>query len=329
LTARSPRPDDDPRAVLRSLGLRPRRTLSQSFLTDRKRIARIAEAAVPDSGWSVVEIGPGTGALTAELARRAARVLALEADPHLAAATAAAFADRPHVRIRCDDARNLDFTRLDLPRPLAVAGNLPYHLTGLLLRTTLEADPLPDRVVFLVQLEVADRLVAEPGSRDYGALTVLCAATWTARKLFRVPAGAFHPPPKVDSAVVLFEPRPEPVCPPRLRAAFRRVVRAAFGHRRQALRNALRHGGLSPDEIARLDNLPGVRLDRRPEQHPVEAFVAAAAALEPSTTHPPVGRTAGETGTSAPAGAAARPVRPGWRRGRRSGRPRAHLPVLR
>lgn len=292
MTARPPRPDDDPRAVLRSLGLRPRRALSQSFLTDRGRLARIAEAAVPDPAWSVVEIGPGTGALTAELARRAARVLGVEADPHLAAAGATAFADRPNVEIRCADARDLDFARLDLPRPLAVTGNIPYHLTGLLLRATLEADPRPDRVVFLVQLEVADRLVAGPGCRDYGALTVLCAAAWTARKLLRVPAGAFHPPPKVDSAVVLFEPRPEPICPPRLRAAFRRVVLAAFGHRRQTLRNALRHGGLSPDELAGLDNLPGVRLDRRPEQHPVEAFVAVAAALDPSTANPPVGRTA-------------------------------------
>lgn len=284
MNARIPHPDDDPRAVLRSLGLRPRRALSQSFLTDRGKLARIAEAAVPDPAWSVVEIGPGTGALTAELAGRAARVLAVEADPNLAAAAATAFADRPHVEIRCGDARTLDFARLDLPRPLAVAGNIPYHLTGLLLRTTLEADPAPDRVVFLVQREVADRLVAGPGSRDYGALTILCAAAWTTRRLLRVPAGAFHPTPKVDSAVVLFEPRAQPICPPPLRPAFRRIVLAAFGHRRQTLRNALRHGGFSPDELARLDRLPGVHLERRPEQHPVEAFVAIAAALSrPST----------------------------------------------
>ncbi|MBN1772013.1 MAG: ribosomal RNA small subunit methyltransferase A [Deltaproteobacteria bacterium] len=273
-------PPDDPRAVLRSLGLRPRRSLSQSFLTDRGKLERIAAAAVPDGSWSVVEIGPGTGALTAELARRAARVLAVEADPDLAAAAAAAFSDRPHVEIRHGDARNLDLATLDLPRPLAVAGNIPYHLTGLLLRAALDADPPPDRVVFLVQLEVAARLVAAPGNRDYGALTVLCAAGWTARKLLRVPAGAFHPPPKVDSAVVLFERRAAPLCPPALRPAFRRVVLAAFGHRRQTLRNALRHGGLAPEELARLVDLPGVRLDHRPEQHPPEAFVTVAEALD-------------------------------------------------
>ena len=279
-------PPDDPRAVLRSLGLRPRRSLSQSFLNDRGKLERIASAAVPDPAWSVVEIGPGTGALTVELARRAVRVLAVEADPVLAAATAAAFADQPHVEIRHGDARDLDFGALGLPRPLAVAGNIPYHLTGLLVRAALDANPPPDRVVFLVQLEVAERLVAVPGNRDYGALTVLCTAAWTARKLLRVPRGAFHPPPKVDSAVVLFEPRPEPLCPPTLRPAFRRAVMAAFGHRRQTLRNALRHGGLAPEELARLDGLPAVRLDHRPEQHPVEAFVAIARALQPAPLGP-------------------------------------------
>lgn len=291
MTGRNPIPDDDPRAVLRSLGLRPRRALSQSFLTDRGKLARIAEAAVPDGAWSVLEIGPGTGALTAELARRAARVLAVEADPNLAGAAATALADRPNVEIRCGDARQLDVARLDLPRPLAVTGNIPYHLTGLLLRNTLEADPPPDRVVFLLQLEVADRLVAAPGARDYGALTVLSAAAWTARRLLRVPAGAFHPPPKVESAVVLLEPRTKPLCPAPLRPAFRRVVLAAFGHRRQTLRNALRHGGLSPDQLARLQHRPDVHLDRRPEEHPVEAFVAIAAALETTTDNPITGET--------------------------------------
>lgn len=279
---RQPPPPDDPRTVLRSLGLRPRRSLSQSFLTDRGKLERIAAAAAPDPAWSVLEIGPGTGALTAELARRAARVLAVEADPDLAAATAAAFADRPHVEIRHGDARELDFGALDLPRPRTVAGNIPYHLTGLLVRAALDADPPPDRVVFLVQLEVAERLAASPGNRDYGALTVLCSAAWTPHKLFRIPRGAFHPPPKVDSAVVLFEPRPEPLCPRALRPAFRRAVLAAFGHRRQTLRNALRHGGLSDAELARLHDLPDVRLDQRPEQHPVHAFVAIARALDPT-----------------------------------------------
>ncbi len=275
---RSPPPADDPRAVLRALGLRPRRSLSQSFLTDPARLDRIAAAAVPGPGWSAIEIGPGTGALTAALARRADRVVAVEADRALAEATAAAFADRPHVRIEAGDARELDFSGPGLPRPLAVAGNIPYHLTGLLVRRVLDAQPPPDRVVLMVQAEVAERLVASPGGRDYGALTVLVTAAWSVRRLFRVPRGAFHPPPRVDSAVVSFEPLATPRCPPALRPGFRRVVLAAFSHRRQVLRNALRHGGFPEELLARFAALPEVRLDRRPEEHAVEAFVALAAA---------------------------------------------------
>jgi 16S rRNA (adenine1518-N6/adenine1519-N6)-dimethyltransferase len=272
-------PPDDPRSVLRELGLRPRRSLSQSFLTDRTRLERIAAAATPAPGWTVVEIGPGTGALTEPLAARAARVVAIEADRALAAATAARFADRPHVRIEQGDAREFDFAAPGLPRPLAVAGNIPYHLTGLLLRAALDAEPRPDRVVFLVQLEVAERLVASPGNRDYGALSVLVQAFWTAKRLFKVPRGAFHPPPKVDSAVVLFEPLDPPLCLPALRASFRRVVMAAFEHRRQTLRNALRHGGIPDEVVASFAALPGVHLDRRPEEHPVDAWVVMAERL--------------------------------------------------
>ncbi|MBI4918104.1 MAG: ribosomal RNA small subunit methyltransferase A [Acidobacteria bacterium] len=267
--------------------------MSQSFLTDRTRLERIAEAAVPGAGWSVVEIGPGTGALTEPLARRAARLLALEADGALAAATAASFADRPSVRIEHADALEFDFGTtapslaasgpggvaggsLVLSRPLAVVGNIPYHLTGLILRTVLDADPRPDRVVFLVQREVAGRLIAAPGGREYGALTALVGVAWSVRRLFKVPAGAFHPPPKVDSAVLLFEPLEPPLCPPAWRPAFRRVVMAAFEHRRQTLRNALRHGGLSDAELAAVAAAPGVRLDRRPEEHPIAAYVEMA-----------------------------------------------------
>ena len=231
---------------------------------------------MPGAGWSVVEIGAGTGALTEFLARRAARLVALEADESLARAAAEAFAGRAHVRIEHVDARKFDFGAVDLPRPLAVAGNIPYHLTGLILRLVLDAEPGPDRVVFLVQREVADRLVASPGGREYGALTILCGVSWSVRRLFRVPAGAFHPRPKVDSAVVLFEPLDPPACPAGLRASFRRVVMAAFSHRRQTLRNALRHGGLSDSELASLADRPLVRLDRRPEEHSVAAFVEMA-----------------------------------------------------
>jgi 16S rRNA (adenine1518-N6/adenine1519-N6)-dimethyltransferase len=265
--------------VLAALGLRPRRALSQSFLTDRARLERIAAAAVPDAAWSAIEIGPGTGALTEPLAARAGRLMAIEADGALAAALAARFAGRPHVRIEHADARRFDFGAPGMPRPLVVAGNIPYHLSGLLLRVVLEADPRPERVVFTVQDEVADRLVAPPGGREYGALTVLCGAGWKPRRLFRIPRGCFHPVPKVDSAAVSFEPREPPACARPLLPRFRAVVIGAFAHRRQTLRNALAHAGYARDAVDGLATVPGVRLDRRPEEHDVAAFVALAAAL--------------------------------------------------
>jgi 16S rRNA (adenine1518-N6/adenine1519-N6)-dimethyltransferase len=270
---------DDPRTALRALGRRPRRALSQSFLVDPSKPPRIAAETIPDPSWSVLEIGPGTGVLTAPLAERARAVLAVEADPDLAAATAAAFADRPHVRIVHGDARETDFGRLPLERPFAVAGNIPYHLTGLLLQRVLDADPPPDRAVFTVQDEVARRIVAPPGSRDYGALTILVAAAWHARRAFRIPAGCFHPVPKVDSACVVFEPRTPPLRPRTAAGPFRTLVLGVFSHRRKTLRNALLAAGLDRDDLERLAGLPDVRLERRPEQHAPQAFAAIAERL--------------------------------------------------
>ncbi len=275
-------PRVDPRTALAASGLRPRRSLGQSFLVDRRALDRIAGIAVPDDSWSVVEIGAGTGALTLELAARAANVVAVEVDRALAELTARLFAGSETVSIVNEDARRLDLVALAPRRPVVVAGNIPYHLTGILLEQILESVPSPDRVVLTVQAEVAERIAVGPGSRAYGALSVLTANAWRARRMFRIGRGAFHPPPEVDSAVVLLEPREAPLCPAPLRDAFRRLVIGVFSHRRKTLRNALACAGFPADRIDATAALPGVRLGDRPERHGVEAFVDLARALASS-----------------------------------------------
>ncbi|HEX7025056.1 MAG TPA: 16S rRNA (adenine(1518)-N(6)/adenine(1519)-N(6))-dimethyltransferase RsmA, partial [Gemmatimonadales bacterium] len=181
--------------------MRPRKRFGQHFLHHRAILDRIAAALGAAPGDLVLEIGPGQGALTEALARCGARVVAIEKDRDLV----------PLVRERVPSARVIEGDALELDwraelglaasDDLLVAGNIPYNITTPLIDAAL-APPRPRRIVFLVQREVAERLTAEPGSRAYGALTVGVRAVARVEQLFRVPAGAFTPPPKVDSAVV-------------------------------------------------------------------------------------------------------------------------------
>jgi 16S rRNA (adenine1518-N6/adenine1519-N6)-dimethyltransferase len=180
----------------------------------------------------VVEIGPGRGALTEKLLKRAARVVAIELDPFLVEHLRRKFADQPR-----RDVVHADILSTDLARwgRAPVAGNLPYYITSPILEQTVRG--CAPRAVFLIQKEVAERLVARPGSRAYGFLTVATALFASARLLFEVKAAAFHPPPKVDSAVVLLEPhgRDWGVDSGRLL----RFLGRCFEHKRKTLRNNL------------------------------------------------------------------------------------------
>lgn len=194
---------------------------------------RIAAAVCPEPGNLVVEIGPGRGALTRKLLERAARVVAIEVDPYLAGRLRREYASEPRLEVVEADVLASDLGRW---AGAAIVGNLPYYITSPILERVLDAHP--PRAVFLIQKEVAVRLVARPGSRDYGYLTVRTAFSARARLLFEVKPAAFHPPPKVDSAVVLLEPNPAPegVAEP---AAFLRFVALCFSHKRKTLRNNL------------------------------------------------------------------------------------------
>ena len=228
--------------------------LGQHFLFDPSILGRIADAALLEPGDHVLEIGPGKGPLTRELARRAARVTAIEQDRALAAALPGALAD-PRVSVIHGDA-------LEVPWPAAdvVAGNIPYQITSPLIEKALEP-PRPRRIVFLVQREVADRLAAAPGSDDYGALSAGVQLVATVERLFTVKAGAFRPPPQVESAVVRITPRATPlVASSEEEIRTRNLIRAVFQRRRQQLQRALREG-LELDQAKVLSVLEKAGLD--------------------------------------------------------------------
>jgi 16S rRNA (adenine1518-N6/adenine1519-N6)-dimethyltransferase len=260
------------------------RALGQHFLGDQAVARRIVDLAAPTARDLVIEIGPGRGALTALLAERAGRLIALEIDGALAAALRARFAGAPHVEIRDADARSADYAALAASRPpggraLAV-GNLPYSAAKPILQALVEAGPALDEMVLMVQKEVAERLAAAPGGRDYGALSVLTQASCEVRLAFAVPPGAFRPPPRVESAVAHLKARAEPPVPVADPACFRRVVRAAFAQRRKTLANALAAGLALPAAGARaLIAATGLDPGRRAETLTLAEFARLAAAV--------------------------------------------------
>lgn len=276
---------ESPKSQLDSLGLRAKKHFGQNFLADAVMAARIAELATTPAGGSVVELGAGLGALTSPLLERARRVVAIERDRDLVPYLHRAFDDEissGRLEVLEADAKAADLLALLAlgPRPHVVAGNLPYQITGPLLEKTVAIAPDVDRVVYLVQLEVADRIAAAPGSERYGALSVFMQAQFVPSRAFVIRRGAFHPQPEVDSAVLVLEPRRPPVTAET--PAFRAVVSAAFQQRRKKLRNAWR-GVLGADDAAleAAAERAGVDLEARGETLGVAQFAAMAQELAP------------------------------------------------
>lgn len=240
-----------------------RKSLGQHFLTDRRILARIVDALDPQRGETVVEVGPGRGALTELLHKRAGRVIAIEYDRALAAVLRERYADS-NVEIVEADVLETDLGAA-AGGPYALIGNVPYYITTPILFHALRR-PRATRAVYLVQREVADRMTAPAGTKAYGALSVNVQALATAETVFRVPAGAFHPAPKVDSAVVRVTPRADPVVGPEEEQGFRQLVQGAFGMRRKQMRRVLR--GLQAMTAEKAEGLlgeAGIAPDARPE----------------------------------------------------------------
>lgn len=225
------------------------RRLGQHFLVRQSVLERIAEAVCPEPGKTVIEIGPGRGALTAHLLQRAERVIAIEIDPVLVQYLRAEFRDEPRLTLVETDVLKADLTQWGAA---AIAGNLPYYITSPIVEKALALGSLLTRAVFLVQKEVAERLTAAPGSRDYGYLSVQTQAASAPELLFTVPAGAFRPMPKVDSALVRLTPRAHPALANLDRAAFLRFAGLCFRQKRKTLRNNL----LPRYDRALLDRIP-------------------------------------------------------------------------
>lgn len=217
---------------------RPKKRFGQHFLTDPRLLARIADAVQATSSDVVLEIGPGRGALTAQLLERAGTVIAIEVDRDLAPLLAERWKDEPKFRLVEGDVLQQDLGAL-AAGPYLLAGNVPYNITTPILFHAMRR-PRPARAVYLVQREVADRIVAPAGSEAYGALSVNVQALARAELLFGVAARAFSPPPKVESAVVRLIPRDDPVVSAEEEEPYRLLVQGAFGLRRKQLRRVVR-----------------------------------------------------------------------------------------
>jgi 16S rRNA (adenine1518-N6/adenine1519-N6)-dimethyltransferase len=280
--------DDLPplRDVIRRHGLTARKSLGQNFLLDLNLTARIARAAGPLDGATVVEIGPGPGGLTrALIALGARRVVAIERDRR-AIAPLQEIAGRYPGRLTVieGDALAVDVRPSLEPGPVRVVANLPFNVATPLLISWLTVEPWPpwyELLVLTFQREVAARIVAPPGGRDYGRLSVLAQWRCEAKILFDIAPSAFVPPPNVTSSVVRLVPRPAPL--PCDRRMLERVTEAAFGQRRKMLRQSLKSLGADVTEL-----LAAARIDAtaRAEEVPVTGFVAMARALAEIAEHP-------------------------------------------
>jgi 16S rRNA (adenine1518-N6/adenine1519-N6)-dimethyltransferase len=260
----------DPRDLLRKHGLQPKRSFSQNFLVQPRATARIADAAAA-LGVHVVELGPGLGTLTHALLARGCTVVAVELDRDMVRVLTEELGSSPRLEIRLGDAAKFDFTAYSAVcgSKLVVTGNLPYQATGAILRQVAAHRRALEGAVMMVQREVRDRLEAQPGTASYGALTVFVRAGFEVDTVCRLKPGSFHPPPKVESAVVRLTPRRSPLAEET--PAFRAVVRAAFQMRRKTLRNALRAAG-SPERAEESARRAGIDLGRRGETLSVEEF---------------------------------------------------------
>lgn len=271
-------------------GHRARKRFGQNFLTDEAVIARIVAAIQPRATDRMIEIGPGLGALTCQLIAplNALTVVELDRDiiPKLQERCAAQKSARhlsgeSKLTILSQDALTLDLTPLATLGALRIAGNLPYNIaTPLIFQLLDQAAHITD-MTFMLQKEVALRLAAVPGSRDYGRLSIMVQTIAQVELLFIVPPAAFNPPPKVDSAIVQLTPRPQPLITPELRPLFTELVGLAFAHRRKTLQNNLKHR-LPTSTITAAGLEPGIRA----EQISIEAFIHLAQTTQ--RLHPPL-----------------------------------------
>ncbi len=272
----------DARALLARHGLRAKKHFGQNFLTSERVFRAIVDATVrADDDW-IVEIGAGLGTLTARLAERVpeGKIIALERDPDMVGVLVAELGHLGNVEVESCDALRYDLTAAARWRgdSISVCGNLPYHIAAPILFRACAARGPVARAVFMVQKEMADRIVAGPGTKTYGALGVMLQSYAACRLVVNAPSGAFTPAPKVDSAVVLFDFTAPPALDLPDEEHHRAVVHAAFGQRRKTLRNALRAVYAADAVLAALEHT-GIDGGRRGETLSLVEFAALSRAI--------------------------------------------------
>jgi 16S rRNA (adenine1518-N6/adenine1519-N6)-dimethyltransferase len=255
----------------------PKKRLGQHFLIDPNIVRKIVSLAAPRSDETVFEIGPGRGALTRALCAASRSVVAVEVDRQLTEYLTRTLTDCPNLDLRHGDA--LSFPLETIPEGSVVVANLPYYISAPLLFKLLEMRGRIDRMVLMLQTEVARRIVARPHTKEYGVLAVL-AQYWTEPVLaFRIPSTCFQPRPEVESAVVKLAVRRRPAVAVQDEDVFLRLVRGAFAHRRKTLVNSLRDEGFAGDAVNRAMTAAGIDPVRRAETLSLQEFAVLADAF--------------------------------------------------
>ncbi|MBO8127819.1 MAG: 16S rRNA (adenine(1518)-N(6)/adenine(1519)-N(6))-dimethyltransferase RsmA [Peptococcaceae bacterium] len=274
------------KSLIEKYDLRPRKSLGQNFLLSHGVLEQIVAAAALEPDDVVLEIGPGLGVLTRELAAAGAKVIALELDRGFLTVLQESLADCDNVELVHGDALKIDLRALMAQKSnngrFKLVSNLPYYITTPLVTRVLEEEMPLERMVIMVQKEVAARFTALPGTKEYGSLSVLVQYYTRPSIVCRVSRRAFYPPPEVDSAVVKLVKRDVPAVRVANRSLFFKIVRAAFAQRRKVLPKALAGAGLaaSKDEWAKILQSAGIDPRRRGETLSLEEFARVAASVE-------------------------------------------------
>ncbi len=269
---------------LTAYGLTPRKRWGQHFLVDRNILAKVIQAAELKKGDVVLEIGPGLGEMTLALADRVKKVMAIEIDRKLVEVLKKKSAAVSNIVIIEGDALRVDFERLlgQGEVRMKVVANLPYQISTPVLFRFIESRDFFSSLTLMLQREVAERMVASPGGRDYGPLSIFVQAVWDLSIPFYIKPSAFFPPPKVESALVHLVWKKRPLIRPEEEVWFKKVVKGCFGYRRKKLINALSHADISlPPNIEQRVEEIGIEPGRRPETLTIEEFTRLANALKP------------------------------------------------
>ncbi|MEN6436408.1 MAG: 16S rRNA (adenine(1518)-N(6)/adenine(1519)-N(6))-dimethyltransferase RsmA [Anaerolineaceae bacterium] len=250
--------------LLKKYDISPRKSLGQNFLANPTYLEKIVQAAGVETNSVVLEIGPGLGNLTRFLVEKAGRVVAVELDAQLVEILKTELADQLNLVVVHGDILKVPLEDLQLSQGYLVVANIPYYITSAIIRRLLEAPVKPDRILLTVQREIADRICALPGEMSLLSLSVQVYGN--PKRVFRIPAEAFYPAPKVDSAVLLVELYPQPVIPIAMLNDFFTLIKAGFSQKRKTLRNSLSGGlRLASSQVEEILNSAGVDPQRRAE----------------------------------------------------------------